>query len=394
MAKVERAYQKPRFTIGQVLRKHRDYIENNVQFTTHQKRIFRALADCRTIALGAHQIGCKACGTVQLACNSCRNRNCPNCQNRERAAWLAARTSELFPVPYFHLVFTLPSTLNELCLHHPKVMYGLLFEATWYTIQKLGKDKKWLGAQTGMIAILHTWGSNLSLHPHLHCMVPAGGLEKDGNWKPSKSKGKYLFNRGVMGKVFRARFVKLMRKAIHKEQLPKLEDSIFKALFEKEWITYAKRPFNQPQQILNYIGRYSHKIAITNHRLLEVDDEKVKFSYKNYRKEGQKQELTLSTQEFIRRFAMHIVPSKFVRIRHYGILSNRNKKQALKAARIALGKPTITPSSTAPKLVLAHNEQPHFCPCCQKVTVHVILDILPPVRGSPSKKQTSKQIKS
>lgn len=243
----------------------------------------------------------------------------------------------------------------------------------------------------GMIAILHTWGSNLSLHPHLHCMVPAGGLDKKGNWKHSKSKGKYLFNRGVMGKVFRARFVNLMRKAIQKGQLPKVEDTLFKSLFEKEWITYAKRPFNDPQHVLNYIGRYSHKIAITNHRLLEVDEKQVKFKFKNYRKKGEKQDITLPTQEFIRRFAMHIVPHKFVRIRHYGILSNRNKKQALQAVRIALGKPIITPTSKVPKIILAHNEQPHFCPCCKKVTVHVILDVLPPVRGSPSKTTAPKQ---
>ena len=217
-------------------------------------------------------------------------------------------------------------------------------------------------------------------------MVPAGGLEENGNWKHSKSKGKYLFNRGVMGKVFRARFVKLMRKAIQKEQLPKVEDALFKSLFKKEWITYAKRPFGHTDQILNYLGRYSHKIAITNHRLLEVSDESVKFSYKNYRKGGEKQEMTLPTQEFIRRFAMHIVPHKFVRIRHYGILSNRNKKQTLKAVRKALGKPIITPTSKVLKPILAHNEQPHFCPCCKKVTIHVILDVLPPVRGSPSKK--------
>ena len=170
-----------------------------------------------------------------------------------------------------------------------------------------------------------------------------------------------------------------------------MDDALFKSLFAKEWITYAKRPFAGAEEILNYIGRYSHKIAITNHRLVEVDEKQVKFKYKNYRKEGEKQEMTLPIQEFIRRFAMHIIPHKFVRIRHYGILSNRNKKQALKAARKALGKSIITPSGKVTKPILAHNEQPHYCSCCKKVTVHVILDILPPVRGSPSKKHTPKQ---
>ena len=311
-----RAYPNP---IGVLMNNHSEWIAKHPKFTEHQKRMLLAIGKCRTAALGAHELACTDCGTVQYAYNSCRNRNCPQCQNREREAWLTARASELLPVPYFHLVFTLPSELNKLCLHHPKVMYNLLFEAVWYTVNKLGHDPKWLGAQVGMTAILHTWGSNLSLHPHLHCMVPAGGLTSRGNWKSSKSKGKYLFNRGVMGKIFRARYVKLLRKAVAKGLVPPPEDSLFKALISKEWITYAKRPFLGPQQVLNYIGRYSHKIAITNHRIHKVDEHDVYFDYKNYRKGGKKEVIKLSQQEFIRRFAMHIVAHKFVRIRHYGI---------------------------------------------------------------------------
>ena len=380
---MKRVYTAPRFDIGQIIRQQSDFINNHHQFTAHQKRMLAALADCRTAALGRHKIACTECGSIQIAYNSCRNRNCPKCQNRHRHLWINARSEELLPVPYFHLVFTLPNELNELCLHHPGVMYGLLFQSAWYTLNKLGKDHRWLGAQLGMVALLHTWGSNLSLHPHVHCMVPAGGLDQQGNWKSSKSKGSYLFNRGVMGLIFRARYVKLLRSSIAKGALPPLPVRLFKTLFSKEWITYAKRPFKGVEQILNYIGRYSHKIAITNHRIKKVTKDSVFFKYKNYRKNGQLQQIKLSQQEFVRRFAMHIIPYKFIRIRHYGILSNRNKKKALLAARKALGVEQILQQVKPQPLVLPENHYPHYCPCCQKVTVHLLIDVLPAIRGSP-----------
>lgn len=388
---MSKVYKSPNFDIGQIIADQKDFIDNSTQFTAHQKRMLRAIADCRTAALGRHKIACTDCGLIQIAYNSCRNRNCPKCQNRLRNLWIQQRAEELLPVPYFHLVFTLPSELNDLCLHYPKVMYRLLFQATWYTINKLGNDNKWIGAQLGMVAILHTWGSNLALHPHLHCMVPAGGLDKNKRWKTSKSKGKYLFNRGVMGLIFRARYSKLLRKAIAKQELPPVKDSLFKKLFDKEWITYAKRPFKNPQHVINYIGRYSHKIAITNHRITKVTDSHVFFTYKNYRKNGQAQQMKLTQQEFVRRFAMHIIPHKFVRIRHYGILSNRNKKQALRAARKALGVPLKMEKEKPKKVQLNVNEYPHFCSCCQKVTVHLLIEVLPACRGSPENNTTLKQ---
>lgn len=374
--------QVPRFDIGQIIRNQHDFISNSKQFTAHQKRMLKAISECRTSALGRHKVACTDCGTIQIAYNSCRNRNCPKCQNTQRNKWVEARSNELLPVPYFHLVFTLPSGLNNLCLHFPNVMYRLLFHATWYTINKLGHDETWVGAQLGMVAILHTWGSNLSLHPHLHCMVPAGGLDNQGNWKSSRSKGNYLFNRGVMGVIFRARYIKLLRKAIKNKELPPLTDAVFNVLFSKEWITYAKRPFKGPKQVLNYIGRYSHKIAITNYRIQKVTDKQVWFTYKNYRKEGKQQLMKLTQQEFVRRFAMHIVPYKFVRIRHNGILSNRSKKESLAKARAALGV-YHAPTKLRAKIVFENGLYPHFCGGCLRVTPHVLIDVLPPVRGSP-----------
>lgn len=375
---------RPRYDIGQILRDHLVEINNSKQFTSHHKRMLKAIAKCRTSDLGRHLAGCTSCGNVQFAYNSCRNRNCPKCQNSQREKWVQARASELLPVPYFHLVFTLPSELNDLCLHHPKTMYRLLFQASWYTVNKLGKDPKWLGAQMGMVSILHTWGSNLSLHPHLHCMVPAGGMDQHGRWKWTKSKGNYLFNRSVMGLVFRARYIKLLRLAIKNKKIPAPNNSIFKSLFSKEWITYAKRPFKNNQQILNYIGRYSHKIAITNYRITNVDKHSVSFHYKQYKKGGVRAEMKLSKQEFIRRFAMHIVPYKFVRIRHYGILSNRSKGKALAAILKSLGVEHQVKKSK-PKLPPLPDDQRYlFCPFCKGVTVHVLLEEGLPIRGSPN----------
>lgn len=386
-----KSYQKPVWTIGQLIRKQALKIKQSTTFTSHQKRMLMALGACRTAALGAHRVACTHCGQVQVAYNSCRNRNCPNCQARQKQQWIKERAQELLPVAYFHLVFTLPDSLNSLCLHYPKVMYRLLFEASWYTVNKLGHDPKWVGAQLGMVAILHTWASNLSLHPHLHCMIPAGGLDQQGQWKSSKSKGKYLFNREVMGLVFRARYVKLLRKAIKNGQIPSADipSGLFKKLFRKNWITYAKRPFIKPQHVLNYIGRYSHSIALTNHRIQGFTKSKVTFSYKNYRKGGQKEVMQLDQSEFLRRFVMHIVPHRFIRIRHYGILSNRSKAKALLAARAALGvnepskkdqeKPTFDPLLP-----------PHYCSCCKRTTPHVLLDILPPIRAGPSTNVLSK----
>jgi hypothetical protein len=385
-----KSYHLPLFTVGRIIRGQTQKIQQSTTLTGHQKRILKALGSCRTAALGAHKAACTECGQVQIAYNSCRNRNCPNCQARQRQQWVQARTGELLPVPYFHLVFTLPDDLNSLCLHHPRIMYRLLFKASWYTVNKLGHDPRWVGAQLGMVAILHTWGSNLSLHPHLHCMVPAGGLDEQGRWTHSKSHGHYLFNRSVMGSIFRARYVKLLRKAIKSGSIPRTDvpPGLFRRLFLKQWITYAKEPFKQTEHVLNYIGRYSHSIAINNHRIKKVSDGKVLFSYKNYKKNGQKKVLELDQWEFIRRFAMHIVPHRFVRIRHYGILSNRLKAKALQAARKALHveKPEVSPqlSDSFDPLMLGC-----YCSCCERTTPHVLLEILPPVRAGPEAFATS-----
>ena len=243
---------------------------------------------------------------------------------------------------------------------------------------------------TGMTAVLHTWGSNMSLHPHLHCIVPGGGLTDSGEWKMARSNGNYLFNRHVMGLIFRARFVKLLRALIDQKAIPStaIEKDLFKNLFAKEWITYAKRPFIGPKAVVEYLGRYTHKIAISNHRITKVTKTHVHFRYKNYRKEGKQEEMILTKWEFIRRFALHIVPHKFVRIRHYGFLANRNKRQYLAQARQALQvlPPTSEEENLIPAIPPQVNQQLAWCATCQKVTIQQILEVIaPPVRGSPTK---------
>ncbi|MFT7073826.1 MAG: hypothetical protein ACJAX3_002826 [Patiriisocius sp.] len=248
-----------------------------------------------------------------------------------------AREADLLPVPYFYLVFTLPSILNDWVIREPKLVYQTLFRAAWQTIQVFSKDEEYLGAKTGMIAILHSWGQNLSLHLYIHCIISGGGLEEMGVWKNAKNEGKYLFPVKAMSQVFRAKFVAMLRQIVEKQSidLPN-EYAVYKQIFKKKWVVYAKRPFGSPKSVLEYLGRYSHKIAISNHRILEVKDGKVSFAYKDYRQNGEKKVMQLSETEFIRRFALHLLPSGFMRIRHYVILLSGHKKRYLAAARQSL----------------------------------------------------------
>ncbi len=305
----------PAFQVADVLEAQWLQVQQSAMFNTWQLRTLNAVRRCRSSALGSHVDGCTSCGHLRISYNSCRNRHCPKCQGSERERWIQARQAELLPVPYFHVVFTLPDTLNRLCLFKPAILYGLLFKTAWRVLNSFGHDPKWLGAQTGMISILHSWGQTMTLHPHLHCIVPGGGLTKQGKWKLAKSKGKYLFNVKAMSTVFRGRFI-----AGLKEQLPKEIDSqLLSKLYKHKWVVYAKRPFAGPVSVVEYLGRYTHKIAISNHRIISHENGKVTFSYKDYRHESVKKEMPLDAVEFIRRFSMHILPKGFVRIRHYGI---------------------------------------------------------------------------
>jgi len=291
-----------------------------------KSRALHAIRKCRTYELGGHIDKCDNCGKIQISYNSCRNRHCPTCQGHKTEQWAQARLRELLPVKYFHVVFTIPDSLNEVAIKEPKILYSILFKAAWQTLSQFGENPKHLGAKMGMVAVLHTWGQNLELHPHLHCIVPGGGVSVSGKWKNSKTKGKYLFNIKSISKVFRAKFVKLLRK-----ELPEIKQNLYDKLFEKEWVVFAKRPFLKPETVVEYLARYTHKIAISNYRIKNINKEnnKVTFILKDYRENGKKTTMTLDADEFIRRFTLHILPKGFTKIRHYGFLSSTWKNSKL-----------------------------------------------------------------
>ena len=328
--------------VASILRQEEDYLDNS-RFNSWQLRTLFALSKCRTAALGGHIDLCNdtSCGHLHLSYNSCRNRHCPKCQGHKTAAWIRKREEELLPVSYYHVVFTLPSELNKLALYEPKLIYSTLFKTVWATIKGFGENVNFLGARTGMISILHTWGQNLSLHPHLHCIVPGGGIDRQGNWKQNKKKEKYLYPVKAMSRVFRAKFIAELRSKGIKDQ------SLFDKLFSKEWVVYSKAPFKQNHHVVEYLGRYTHKIAISNHRIKSISKQAVVFSAKNYKNKGKKELLRLHPKEFIRRFTMHVLPKGFVRMRHYGFLSSSSKRLYLDKLQDQLGKPNqITPKES------------------------------------------------
>ena len=316
---------RPSYEVADVLKNHGEARLLSNQRSYQKRKVLRAILHCRTAALGGHIQSCTSCDYQQIAYNSCRNRHCPKCQIQQREKWIKARLDQIVPVRHFHVVFTLPSELNQLCLQYPKQLYNTLFYAAWQTIKTFAKDSKHLGAKSGMISILHTWGQNLSLHPHLHCIVPSGGIDHNKQWKEGKSKGKYLFPVKAMSIVYRALFLKRIKQLQSKGEIQINEgQKLVNTLFKKPWVVYAKRPFNHVQNVVEYLGRYSHKVAISNHRIKEISNDKVSFSYTNY-KSKKAAITTLTSTEFIRRFSQHILPHRFVRIRHFGIFASRNK---------------------------------------------------------------------
>lgn len=347
--------ERSRNEVADVLHKMGAKIEN-IGLNTWQLKTFSAIKKCRTAALGGHIDACDECGKISISYNSCRNRHCPKCQGNKREDWIQARATELLPVPYFHVVFTLPDSINSLAIYQPKLVYDTLFEATWETLKTFGKNKD---MQMGMIAILHTWGQNLSLHPHLHCIVPGGGIDKDGVWQNSRTDGKFLFPVKALSKVFRAKYCEKL-----KNKSPVQYEQIRQALWKKEWVVFAKKPFGNPQSVVEYLGRYTHKIAISNHRIKAIDEKTVTFDYKDYRQDGFKKQMTLTHEEFIRRFALHILPKRFVKIRHYGFLSSTWKRQKLKLLQEKLKVKIIEKTQKKPFIPK--------CLCCKIGNLHRI----------------------
>ena len=307
-----------------------------------------AIERCRTAALGGHVEQCDACGHQRVAFNSCRNRHCPKCQSLTRAQWLEDRQAELLPVEYFHVVFTMPQEIASIAYQNKAVVYNILFRATAETLRLIAADPKHLGAEIGFIAILHTWGQNLLHHPHLHCVVPGGGLTPDGRWIACRP-GFFLPVR-VLSRLFRRLFLTELRRAFDAGEL-----HFFNALAElqnptdfarylapaarAEWVVYAKAPFGGPEHVLDYLGRYTHRVAISNSRLVEFDNGEVAFEWKDYRHESKHKVMRLPADEFVRRFLLHVLPPGFQRIRHFGLLANRTREVKLQRCRDLLGAP-------------------------------------------------------
>lgn len=347
-----------------------------------QLRALRAIETCRTPALGGHRETCDRCGKSRAVYHSCRNRHCPKCQILAKERWIEARRDELLSVPYFHLVFTLPHELNRLAQHRPRVIYNLLFEAASKTLLTFGRDPKHLGGEIGITAILHTWGQNLGQHIHLHCLVTGGALTAEGTqWIPSHPR--YLFPVRALSPVFRAKFLAGLARAFAKSLLPRDDieaEPLVATLREKPWVVYSKRPFAGPESVLQYLGRYTHRIAISNDRILDFRDGAVRFRWRNYKAAGRNQVMTLPANEFLRRFLLHVLPSGFMRIRHFGLLANRHRKRKLERCRTLLhaSPPSETTLESAAATTLRFTGKDlTLCPFCKQGTLCVTGQLAP-----------------
>lgn len=368
-----------------------------------QRRVMAAIEACRTARLGGHTEACAECGVVRIAYNSCRDRHCPKCQGLARAQWLADRQAELLPVPYFHVVFTVPSEVAAIAFHNKAVVYDILFRATAETLRTIAADPRHLGAEIGAVAVLHTWGQALQFHPHLHCIVPAGGLAPDGSRWTACRPGFFLPVK-VLSRLFRRLFLDQLA-AAHAAgrlaffgELARLADAAAFAehlapLRRSDWVVYAKRPFGGPQQVLAYLGRYTHRVAIANSRLVALEGGRVSFRWKDYRHHDKRKVMTVAAEEFIRRFLLHVLPDGFHRIRHYGFLANGHRAARLEQCRQLLAAPPPVIATVEADWRDRHHrltgEDVRRCRCCGGVMV--VLAALPrrPVPMAPHPPDTS-----
>ena len=351
-----------------------------------QRQVMRAIEQCRTAALGGHVDQCDTCGHQRISYNSCRNRHCPKCQSLAKARWLEQRLADLLPVEYFHVVFTLPEQLASLALQNKRVVYNILFAAAAATLRTIAADPKHLGAEIGFLAVLHTWGQTLLHHPHLHCVVPGGGLSLDGSHWRSCPKGFFL-SVNVLARLFRRLFLQALARAYEQGKLsfygtsaylaePLAFNRLLASLRAREWWVYAKRPFGGPEQVLAYLGRYTHRVAISNHRLLSFAEGNVTFSWRDYAHGNQQRPMTLAADEFSRRFLLHVLPRGFQRLRQFGLLANRRRRAKLALCRKLLGGaagPTVTnqplPNDYQALYQTVTGKSLQQCPACRAGTL-------------------------
>jgi len=386
---VERA---ARVELADIVRAHGAAYEQTHALARAHRRALRAIAACRTAVLGGHRAVCTACGAERITYNSCRNRHCPKCQRVATERWLAARRREVLPIPYFHVVFTLPHALNPLAQSHPRVIYRLLFQAAASTLTRFGRDPRHLGGALGVTAVLHTWGQTLTQHVHVHCVVTGGALAPDGTrWIPARPN--FLFPVRALAKVFRGRYLAGLRHAFDRGDLhltggvaalaePTAFAAWLAALRQPAWVVYCKPPFAGPEHVLAYLGRYTHRVALSNDRLLALADGRVRFRWRDYADHDRVKIMDLGADEFLRRFLLHVVPDRFVRIRHFGLLANRRRAATLAQCRALLAQPPLAAAheveSVRALLLRVMGVDIERCPVCQ-LGVMPPLAVLPPV---------------
>jgi hypothetical protein len=394
---------RPAFEVADIFRRHGEAFRVACagHLSRSQLRAMAAIEVCRTAALGGHVERCADCGHQRIAYNSCRNRNCPKCQAAAAREWLEARRADLLPVEYFHVVFTLPAPVAAIAYHNKAVLYAMLFEAAAETLKTIAADKRHLGAEIGATMVLHTWGQTLTHHPHVHCIVPGGGLSPGGDSWIACRQGFFLPVR-VLSRLYRRLFLEKLTAAHRAGKLKFFGDlkhladrSAFDAalapLRSIEWLVYAKRPFAGPEQVLAYLARYTHRVAISNHRLLAIDDDRITFSWRDYRNGARTKPMTLEAHEFIRRFLLHVLPSGLQRIRHYGFLANGHRRAKLAAIRRLLA-PAVQPpdadnAEDQPEASAADSSELPPCPCCGGRML--IIEVLPGPRRYHRRLDTS-----
>ena len=365
--------KKKKIEVQDIIKKYGEKYKQKHKMMPHIAKTMEAIEKCRTEKLGYHEDVCDECGYTKISYNSCRNRHCPKCQSIARAKWIEEREAEILNVKYFHVVMTIPSELYMIAYQNQSKVYKILFKATAETLEELARDKKYLGAEIGFMEVLHTWGQTLVYHPHIHCIVPAGGIDKIGKWRNSKKK--FFIPVKVLSRKFRGKFLYYLKKEKlefygKNEYLNNKQnfDELMSKMYNKEWISYCKPPFENAKSVIKYLGRYTHRVAISNERILREENGEVTFKYRDYKDNNKMKEMTVKAEEFIRRFLMHILPPGFMKIRHYGLLGNRNKKTKLAVCK----KLTNTTSPVKPKLTTLEILKKtlgvdfNICPMCHK----------------------------
>ena len=368
--------------LAAIVRAHGQALCRSHRLASVQRRALRAIESCRTPALGGHLERCDRCGATRAVYHSCRNRHCPQCQALAQTRWVEARRAELLPIPYFHVVFTLPHALNALAQHAPRLVYSLLFQCAVDTLQAFARDPRHLGGELGITAVLHTWGQNLGQHVHLHCVVTGGALASDGSrWIPARKR--FLFPVRALSKVFRGKVLAALRDARDRGSLPAeiATSPLLRTLHGTSWVVYAKPPFGGPAQVIAYLGRYTHRIAIGNERILALRDGAVHFRWRDYADHHRTKVMALPADEFLRRFLLHVVPAGFQRIRHFGLLANRRRSHALSRCRQLLHTeaPAI-PAKRENTVELVHRLTGRDllqCPVCGEGILRVIAPLSP-----------------